>query len=282
MDSLLQAIEATLAYSGFFDFPITINELSKNLISARIYSTDNIKEVLKTKRLPPKYRRWLVSDLSRTRVRRLSVSNTKLQYGRLIAQKIAMFPTVKLVAATGSLAAQNAVPSSDIDLMVITSASTLWITRPLVLLWVSLWYRRRTPGKLVDRDAVCLNLWLDTRALAVPEALRNIYTAHEVLQLVPLYERKNTYQRFLRANSWVRQFMANAYAAKRVAGKTPRTVKLSRIKVVHWWAVLNKILFKLQYWYMKPKMTREVVTLHSAYFHPKDWAKELNVAVRLA
>lgn len=279
MDKLYQALEKTLAYAGFFNYPITVNELSRMLISARVYSTENIQEALKKKRLKPHLKKWLVADLTPTRIRRQKISQTKFQEARLVAQKISWLPTIKMIAVTGSLAVQNTTLNSDIDLMIVTRANTLWMTRPLVTLLVALQFKRRIPGKNNQKNAVCLNLWLDTQALAVPEIQRNVYTAHEVLQLVPIYEQGNTYQRFLRVNSWVRHFMAGAYAAKRVVGKSPRIIRPPRVKVVHWWATLNRFCFYLQYWYMKPRMTRETVNLHAAYFHPKNWSTDLERAL---
>jgi len=37
-------------------------------------------------------------------------------------------------------------------------------------------------------------------ALALPQNKQNLYTAHEVIQLLPIYNKDNTYAKFLRAN----------------------------------------------------------------------------------
>ncbi len=280
MDKLQQAIESTLAYAGFFHSPLTLEELRDSLISARVYSTENIANHLRHHRLKPELKRWLVKTPTRLRKRRLLVSQVKLQQARQVAKKLAWIPMIKLIAVTGSLAVGNATPNSDIDLLIVTRAHTLWLTRPWVILLVGLQFHRRIPGKDKEKDAICLNLWLDTRALAVPESRRNVYTAHEVLQVMPIFERGNTYQRFLRANTWVRQFMAGAFASKRVVGKSPLQHH-HRAVLVPWWSALNALCFKFQLWYMKPRMTREWVDLHSAYFHPKDWAGEINQALKL-
>ena len=93
--------------------------------------------------------------------------------------------------------------------MVVTSADTLWLTRPLVILFLKALGLRR-PTSLPEHqsprvsDKVCDNLWLDETALALPEVKRNLYTAHEVLQARPLFDRGNTHAKFILANPWTK------------------------------------------------------------------------------
>ena len=173
--------------------------------------------------------------------------------------------------------------------MVVTSADTLWLTRPLVIFFLKALGLRR-PTSLPEHqsprvsDKVCDNLWLDAAALALPKNKRNLYTAHEVLQAKPLFDRGNTHAKFLSANPWTKNYLANAYVAvqsgagqdKKSPARTPRYSR-GELRTIFAWpnrltTALNTLAFKLQYHYMKRKITRETITLHAAYFHPNDYA----------
>jgi hypothetical protein len=114
-----------------------------------------------------------------------------------------LIPWVKLVALTGARAMNNASLADDIDLMIITAENRLWLTRLLLVILLFPWLRR---GQKISRR-LCLNLWLDESALSLKQ--QNLYTAHEICQLKPLYNRDQTYQKFINANLWVKTFLAN-------------------------------------------------------------------------
>ena len=97
----------------------------------------------------------------------------------------------------------NAVENDDIDLMIITAANRLWLTRLLASLLLFPWLRR---GRKIH-NRVCLNLWLDESALALTQ--RNLYIAHEICQAKPVFERNKTYQKFIAANLWYKKFLPN-------------------------------------------------------------------------
>ena len=67
-------------------------------------------------------------------------------------------------------------------------------------------------------DTVCPNYLLSERALAITE--RGLYSAHEVVQMVPL-SGIDTYAQFRQANTWVYGFLPNAVSATRQLSSTP-------------------------------------------------------------
>jgi hypothetical protein len=107
-----------------------------------------------------------------------------------------------------------------------------------------------------------------------------LYTAHEVLQAKPIFDRGDIYAKFILANSWTSRYLANAYksASSSVSSSKspppPQQPTLSfRAKSRNLFLkFLNSFAFHLQYHYMKSKITHETITLHSAYFHPNDYA----------
>ena len=265
MTSLRSAVAKTLAYSRHFGLPLTPEKLHHWLISDKPIGPEPIK----------KYFPVLTSAEKKTITERLRVSQKKHAAALRVAGLLSFFPTIKMICSTGSLAVDNAQDNDDLDFFIVTSANTLWLTRPLVIfLLKALGLRRPTSlpehRSPVVSDKVCDNLWLDETALALPKNKLNLYTAHEVLQARPLFDRGNTYTKFIRANSWTSGYLANAYAfaKSRLSDSSSEEMTPS----LSWGIVqkLNSLAFKLQYQYMKRKITRETITLHSAYFHPNN------------
>jgi hypothetical protein len=279
MKSALQkAIVQTIRYASFFNFELTQYETYLYLISSQTYPLPK-----KTSLLPP------------SRLKSKRISQTLIKKANQVTLFLQKFPTINLIAVTGSLAMENAKRGDDLDLMIVTQKNTLWFTRLFIVPLTRLLFKTRhpqhprgvkqsearlySPGVNVS-GAICLNLWLDDSALSLPKSKRNLYTAHEVLQIKPLYNRNFTYERFIQTNSWTKKHLANFYQTITQNRRHPRGVKQSGARLYSpgvnaVLSVLNLLAFTLQYLYMLPKMTRESVSLHSAYFHPRTLASKL-------
>lgn len=261
MNSLTLSVKQTLSYAAHFDYDLTFLDLHHWLISPKTVSLSSLKRNLLALKQSP--------TLSKKRLRRQTLTQQKLTSSSLVLSFFRLIPTIRLLALTGSLAMNNAKPGDDIDLMVITSPHSLWLTRLFLIPLLRLFFKTRYPkapvGESTTKDAICLNLWLQTTSLAVPKFKRNLYTAHEVLQIRPLVDKDTTYQQFLRKNSWVKAYLANAYQAK---VKPTSTLPLTSL-VDYFLAPFNLLAFLLQYLYMRSKITHEYITYTSAYFHPR-------------
>ena len=258
MSSSAAAALKALAYADIFDYPLTAKEIYHWAIGK--LPLDLSLRHPQIKSLGGYYFLKGRQSLVRLRQSRLRFSRQKLHLARTVGNWLKLIPTIKLVAVTGALAMNNSDKADDIDLIIITSENTLWFTRLLVVPLVSLIATRRTPTRN-STNAICLNLWLDTTALAVPKPKRNLYTAHEVAQIKLLWSRADTYQQFLSANSWINQFLPNIKVKGDYSQQPhPRVIPL----------ILEQLTYQLQLWYMKSKITREKVTSHSAFFHPRD------------
>lgn len=261
------AVLRTKAYAKIFNYHLSRSELHRFLITPKpLFIT--------AKKLPS-----------------FSFTFPQLLFLRLILW-------VKLVALTGARAMNNSGSNDDIDLMVITAKNRLWLTRLLLTILLLPWLRRRLNflqgPTLKDKSAkrsdlngitnkLCLNLWLDETALNIKT--RNLYTAHEVCQLKPLYDRDQTYQKFINANLWVKQYLANWTPEIEIRSDPNRNspkqglsltgdpaegrVGTAKLEGETLMDKLDSLFFKFQYLYMKPKITRERVSRHFAFFHPR-------------
>ena len=108
-----------------------------------------------------------------------------------------------------------------------------------------------------------MNMWLDESDLVWPKKDRNIYTAHEIAQASPLVNKDKTCEAFIYKNSWILDFWPNSVKKERPSVKN---TKFSR-------GLVEKICYAIQYQYMKPKITREIVTPTRGIFHPNDWSE---------
>ena len=300
---LSKSILSTLLYHSVFDYPLTVNEIHRYLISEKAVLPSPLKKeiglLIKSKKiisnnnlLIPRFQihdfRFMISF----RLRRQKISAEKMIIAKLASNAISMIPWVKMIAVTGALAMENADKNDDIDLMVVTSKNCLWIVRPLATLLVSLFFKRRYPlpnaetnppadawsvsdwragnqKPITNNNTICLNLWLDESALEIPVDQRNLYTAHELAQMKPVVNKNGTYEKMMWANRWGGKYLANVWG--RLKGRQVDRLKkssLSAFQPFSLLSLLNLLAFNLQFRYMKSKMTNERVSLHSAFFHP--------------
>jgi len=213
------------------------------------------------------------SQLPQLRRQRYVSSQPKWSIARRVAGLLFRIPTISAVFVTGALSMDNTPQHDDIDLMIVTTPNTLWITRFFVVLLLRMLKLRRDPGlpeHSSDRvsNKICDNLWLDSDHLSVQP--HSLYIAHEVLQAKCLLDRRAVYSRFLRQNEWVKDFLPIAYSRSVYAlpDYKPSALVASLISIAC--IPVNLIFFILQYLYMKPGLTREKVHPGFAYFHPRE------------
>lgn len=250
------AVLRTTTYASIFNYHLSFEELYRYLINPEPVSKTKLKPYFITKPQPVNH-----------------FSQLKWPIAQRVVKLLSFIPWIKMVAATGALAMNNCQKDDDIDLMIITAANRLWLTRLLSLLLLFPFLRR---GSRIN-NRLCLNLFLDESALVLSQ--QNLYTAHELCQLKPLYNRDQTYQKFLAANLWYKQFLPNWTPALQGPTLKARTYpnRNSRLPAekgppAGGGCVLNGInylAFRLQYFYMKPKITYERVGPHFAFFHPR-------------
>lgn len=206
----------TLAYGDIFDYPLLPREIWWSLIGSKKTSyravVKQLSWLVEAKFLGKEGDFYFLLKRRKTvniRRRREYWSQKKLKIARRLAEWLRLIPTIKMVAITGALAMRNSDKSDDIDLLIVTAKNRLWLTRLFTTTLTELVACRRRPKDVDVRDKICLNMFLDKENLAVPPNERNLFTAHEVCQLKPLWEKDGVYNKFIKKNKWVKKFLPN-------------------------------------------------------------------------
>lgn len=251
---------AGIIYHNVFDYPLTVFEIEKWTIGP--LALKEVKITGRNNRINKNFTKRILKE---------KISRQKLLIAKKAAKIIGKIPTVRLVAVTGALAMMNATDESDIDLMIITRVGTLWTTRFLTYLVLSVaGFPLRKPRDTAQKDKLCLNIWLDETSLAWNIKDRNIYTAHEIAQIIPLVNKFETYQKFLVENKWILGYWPNAVVIEdKISNKKGKEKIYGKVSTIG--AFIEKFTFWFQFHYMKKKITREIIIPQRAIFHPNDW-----------
>src|SRR3989344_1331489 len=269
MKRLRQAILETVAYADIFDFPLTQAEIWRFLIGCTpklavfhqalvgLIQTHDLDAQGKYHILPR--RRKIIS----ARCQNEKTFPQKMRRARQAAKILSWIPSVWGVGISGALAMHNAPAVDDIDFLVITAPGTLWFTRGWSALILDTLGWRRRPGTKNCQDQICLNMFMDASNLRIAKKEQDLYSAHEVVQLIPLVNKHQIYTQFLWANRWARKWLPQAVV-------WPKRTRKNWSQVYRKWSWLEQIARKTQLWYMAKRRTQEAISAKVLRFHPVD------------
>lgn len=266
---LEEAVLSTLAYADLFDFPLTFPELRRYL-HGRSATTAQLDSTLQTStrlhRLVRQYSGYYLltgrESLAEIRRQRAETARTSLPRAVKYGQHLAHLPFIRMVALTGSLAVGNPSPGADFDYFIITAPGRLWLARALVVLLVR-WAYIRT------RDVLCPNFLISEGALEHPQ--QNIYTAHEIAQMLPLAGNA-VYARFRSANAWTSTYLPNAAGSPPITG--PGIPDGKAVKQSLEWLLGLPVWNHLEAWEMQRKIRQFQPLGRSAEIHfSPDWCQ---------
>ncbi|MDP2632671.1 MAG: hypothetical protein Q8P25_03030 [Candidatus Curtissbacteria bacterium] len=297
--TLRQAILATLAYHDIFNYPLTAIEIHKYFKKkASLKAVENELKNFKSNSgfytLPHR------EKIVKIRKTRIKFSEKKLKRAYFYTRLLKLIPTIRLVGISGALAMQNSHKNDDIDLVIICQKGTLWTTRFFANIILSPFRRYPTSKHVADR--ACLNIFLDEYDLKISS--RNLYTAHEICQLKPIYDKQETYSRFtpvnasknikrslsvyskfIVSNKWVKKFLPNWQPLSSIIptpypvipaftltkeGKAGIQRKKKALVVSRLALCVETLLKKFQLLYMRSKVSSERIGKHQLFFHPQD------------
>lgn len=267
-----KAVLATLTYFDYFRYPLTAEEvyywLPKRLSFTRVEKI--LAKLVGKGRVSRKGQFYFFpgQNIVQCRQKHQEISSAKIT---LLQKRLPFLQKtgIAFLGVSGSLALGDARRDDDIDLLVIAPAGRLWWSRFWLTTLTALLGWRRRPQEKQPADKLCFNIFLDERHLMMKKERQNIYTAHELLQLRPVYDAGGVYQRLLAANRWAEEFLPQAYADQ-VKDSRPQD-KVGR----EWFPpVLENIFKNLQLAYMK-KRGEEEINAGQLFFHPEDKQREV-------
>lgn len=219
--SLESSILKTLAYFNIFDYPLTLVEIWRYLYQAQktsllevekiLQESQNLREIIETQKGFYFFKGR--SELIDKRLERYYIANKKFKKARKITKLLRFVPFINLIAACNNLSYNNAREKSDIDLFLIVSAKRIWTARFYSFLILKiLGQRPKKNGE--NKDKICISVFvsqdgLDLRNLMIDS--EDIHFVYWLSQFVPLYDRKNFWQKFVDSNNWLKEYLANNY-----------------------------------------------------------------------
>ena len=269
MHQIQQAVIKTIFYSDIFDYPLTQNELWKYAFTHKKFTLKEMQQTLKSLSSTIDYKHKYYFLIGREsivtqRLAKQSINEKKIQRAKLIASILSKIPTILFIGISGSVAMKNAEKEDDIDLFFITSANTVWISRLLVTLLLLLFRVKRGKHAIAVADAFCANMFVGKDALSYPTKKQNIYIAHEIMQLVPLFSVGNIYQTFIYENRWVSKNFYHWEKAQ-IVSTTFSSMRLVLTKML---CYFDPIVRYLQLAYMRKDKTTELTLPGLIAFHP--------------
>ncbi|WKZ28931.1 MAG: hypothetical protein QY323_05405 [Patescibacteria group bacterium] len=216
MKSVLEGILSALAYHDGFDAPLTAQEIFFALPAtegtrpsfedvdaalAEACARGHVSSREGFYCLPG--REAVVSE----RKSRYALAEGKYARVRKFLRLARHIPYVRAAFVCNTLARSNARPESDIDLYVVAAPGRIWSTRLIVAGLAALLGVRPTATESADR--ICLSFFvtgdaLNLRALAIED---DVYLAHWLHELYPVYDEAGITRRSYVENGWLRSVL---------------------------------------------------------------------------
>jgi len=212
---ICQSILSTLAFFDLFDRPLTLEELEIYLWRATARN-DEIKQavrlllneeiIVEQNGFFAFKRRKKIIPLH---LRRRQISSKKLQIAKRAVKDLQWVPFLRGIFVIQSLALDNAKPSSDIDLLIVSAKNRLWLCRLLVIATIFVLGLRKSKHKKCDK--ICLGYYLVENGLNIQKTKLiglDILTPYWIAWARPLYSFSNFFK-FWQANAWVADTIPN-------------------------------------------------------------------------
>lgn len=262
-----------------------LTEMEKN---KRIYRVRMVhpgkkdeKKGIYQRKSPVRYTLGEYSISNARMAKKLRISQAKRRKIQHYIAILRHIPQIKLVGLSGSVAMLNAREKDDVDIFIITAHNRLWTGRFIAIVLAKVLRLHRGYGNRNTQDKVCLNLFFDEGDLTVPLEKQTEYGAHEVLQMKPVIENGDIYQRFLEANKWVFKVFPNS----KLKVKSQKSKVQVKSKNFLWYVtryalhvtnnIVESFLKSLQLQRIQRHRTTELITSTQLWFHPQDFQKKI-------
>lgn len=264
-DSILHVVD----YFSYFSYPPTIEEVyrflsikvSKREFNSTISQLESSKKILVTEgRISRQDNLFLVYNKKKV------ISQQYITSVYTFIPFLQYIPSVLYVGISGSLSMLNTSKKGDIDLFVITTENTLWITRLVILV-----YKRIVT--IVQKDIgskLCLNMLFSEKGLQIPVHKQNEYIGHELLQLKTVFDKGQTYDHLLQKNKWVTGLFPNIRIKNIKYNLDTRLSLQSKIT-----SVIDSLLKNMQVWWLSRKTYKWHEENNQLWLIQKDFEEKL-------
>lgn len=262
---LEEAILRTVLYADVFSFALTPAEIHHFLIHDEPADPAEIEDLLNTSprlRAVLHYESGYVAAQNRAelvahRQRREHAAQALWPLARQYGIWLARMPFVRMVALTGALAVHNpADDHDDLDYLLVVLPRRVWLARAFSIVLVRLARRRGIE--------ICPNYVLAANRLVQEQ--RDVFVAHEVAQMVPLYGH-DLYRRLRSENIWVRVHLPNADGVFHAEAEHSTGKLWQALKTLIEWLLSGALGNWLEDWERRRKLRRfapDLQALHSA------------------
>lgn len=264
---LERAVLNTLAYRSVFNSGATFYQLYTFLLADQSYEPTQVAKtlikLLRKKKLQKKGDIYFLQTGKKINDWRVhaNYARARLERSLSVLQGLQKIKWIKLLCVSGSVAALNSKEHDDVDIFIITQRNRLWLTRFFTVMYLK--KLNKYPSARDHNDKVCPNIFIDEDMLTWSKEKQNVYTATEMLMMQPIFDRDNTYFRFLAANTWLKTYYPNFAITLPKGHNKGRQGSL----VVD---VFELLVMVAQLWYMRGKKTTEITLKNFIHFNLYD------------
>lgn len=234
MSRLLESLLSPLAYYDAFDVPLTSQEVflsMPQMEGSRPVFEDverALAEAVRAGRVSCSGGFYCLPGreaLAALRQSRYALAEGKYARVRRFLSIARFAPFLRAVFVCNTLARSYARPESDIDLFLVTAPGRIWLTRLCVTGLAAL--LRMRPTEETSADRICLSFFvtveaLDLKGLALDD---DVYLAHWLQELCPVYDEAGIVRRSFVENGWLRGVLPET----RVQVPSPRRLVRARL-----------------------------------------------------
>lgn len=275
----LLAVAEVLNYFDVFSYAPTTDQIhrfisyriSKEDLKGCLESMENHGKISSKKLKHTGERIWFWTTAKSQYAKRVAnyeETQKKLKNTRLFFTILAYVPFIDFVGISGSCAMFNAKEMDDIDVFIISAPGGMWIARLFAIMVAKCLNFHRKRGMIDTSNTICLNLFFDGAHVEIPKYKRNLYTAHEIAQIIPMMVRGRVYDNFLDRNKWFTQYFPNIVIPHVQVDNTKE--KPSAIV-----RIANAVAKRIQISRVLHNKTTEEISDQQLWFFPDDFQKKL-------
>lgn len=222
-DDLKKGIIKTLTYYDVFDYPLTLSEIKKFSQSKIDLSDSALLDLILSIPIIQEsggYYYFLGrSEIVAKRQEKYEIGFQKFVSVKIMSNIISKIPTIEYMGVIGGTTLEYDSPNDNIGLFIISSPNSLWLTRALTNLLLTVLNGRK--GK---EGRIYLHSIIDKKNLLFTKKYRNLYYANLLVKLRSFYIHNEADVELLSANKWIVNFLPNIKSVSLKRKKKKKTL----------------------------------------------------------